>query len=292
VRVPCSTSNLGAGFDCIGLALERWLTARYLPDDEPLRIERGGTLASIPTADPDDDLLLRAFRAGLRAHGLEHATGLLRASSDIPIARGLGSSGAAVVAGLVLAAAALGRPLGRAAELARAYEIERHPDNAAPSLYGGLVAVARDGDTLRAMPLPLSDELGFVFAAPDVEVATRAAREALPGEVPHAVASRGLGRVAALVQGFATGDPDLLRIGFDDELHVPYRLPLIPGARQAMNAAQDAGAFAVTISGSGSGLIAVSAHDHTLAVAEAMAGAFGGGVAFTSNADRRGVAAL
>lgn len=292
MRVPGSTSNLGAGFDCIGLALERWLVARYLPDGEPLRIERGGTLISIRTNDPDDDLLLRAFRAGLRAHGLEHATGLVRASSDIPIARGLGSSGAAVVAGLVLAAAALGRALDRAAELARADQIERHPDNAAPSLYGGLVAVARDRDTLRAMPLALSEELRFVFAAPDVEVATRTAREALPAQVPHDAASRGLGRVAALVQGFATGDPELLRIGFDDELHVPYRLPLIPGAEQAMEVAREAGAFAVTISGSGSGLIAVTAPDRELAVVEAMAGALGGGVAFTSDADRRGVVAL
>jgi homoserine kinase len=291
VRVPCSTSNLGAGFDCIGLALERWLDARYLPDDGPLRIERGGTLRSIQ-ADTDDDILVHAFRAGLRARGVETATGLIHATSDIPIARGLGSSGAATVAGLVLAAAALGQALDREAELQRAYELEHHPDNAAPSLYGGLVAVARGDDMLRPLSLPLADELTFVFAAPDVEVSTRRAREALPDQVPHAVAARGLGRVAALVQGFASGDPVLLRIGFEDELHVPYRLPLIPLAQEAMDAGREAGAFAVTISGSGSGLIAVTARDRSHAVAEAMARAFGGGVAFTSDADRRGVVSL
>lgn len=192
----------------------------------------------------------------------------------------------------MLAAAALGRALDRPAELERAYELEHHPDNAAPSLYGGLVAVARSNSVLRAMPLPLADELTFAFAAPDIEVSTRVAREALPTVVPHDVAARGLGRVAALVQGFASGDPELLRIGFEDELHVPHRLKLIPHAKQAMDAARTAGALAVTISGSGSGLIAVASRERAAAVAEAMADTFGGGVAFTSDADRRGVVAL
>ena len=291
VRVPCSTSNLGAGFDCIGLALERWLAARYLPDDEPLRIERGGTLRSIAT-DPDDDILLRAFRAGLAARGVEETGGLLKATSDIPVSRGLGSSGAATVAGLVLAAAVTGNALDRGAELSRAYDLEGHPDNAAPSLYGGLVAVARGGDLPRAIPLPLSDELTFVFAAPEADVSTRAARSALPAQVSHGVAARALGRVTALLQGLAQGDPELLQIGFEDELHVPYRMPLIPHAADAMTAARDAGAFAVTISGSGSGLIAVTSRERATSVAEAMAAAFGEGVAFTSDADRRGVIAL
>lgn len=292
MRVPCSTSNLGAGFDCIGLALQRWLDARYIPDDEPLRIERGGTLRSI-TADPADDLLLHAFRDGLAARGVHAATGLIKATSDIPVSRGLGSSGAANVAGLVLAAASAGGALDRDAELARALRLEGHPDNAAPALYGGLVAVARGtGGEVRALSLPLADAIAFVFAAPDVEVATPAARAALPEQVPHATAARGLGRLAALVHGLATGEPDLLRLGFDDELHVPFRLPLIPRAREAMDAARDAGAIAVTISGSGSGLIAVTAPELAAPVADAMAGAFGGGVAFAIDADRRGVVAL
>lgn len=292
MRVPCSTSNLGAGFDCIGLALQRWLDARYIPDDEPLRIERGGTLRSI-AADPADDLLLHAFRDGLAARDVHAATGLIKATSDIPVSRGLGSSGAATVAGLVLAAASAGGALDRDAELARALRREGHPDNAAPALYGGLVAVARGtGDEVRALPLPLADTIAFVFAAPDVEVATPAARAALPAQVPHATAARGLGRLAALVQGLATGEPDLLRLGFDDELHVPFRLPLIPRAREAMDAACAAGAIAVTISGSGSGLIAVTAPERAAPVADAMAGAFGDGVAFAIDADRRGVVAL
>jgi homoserine kinase len=290
VRVPCSTSNLGAGFDCIGVALQRWLDARFLPDDEPLRIERHGTLAAL--TGRHEDLTLRAFRTGLAARGIRRATGRIHATSDIPIARGLGSSAAATVAGLVLATAAAGDALDRTRELERALALEGHPDNAAPALHGGLVAVTRAADGMaHATRLPLAPTLGFAFAAPDVEVATARARAALPQNVPHAVASRALGRVAALVHGLATGDPALLALGFEDELHVPYRLPLIPDAARALDAARTAGAFAATISGSGSGIIAVTPADIAAAVAEAMGDAFGGGVAFALGADDQGVVA-
>lgn len=293
MRVPCSTSNLGAGFDCIGLALDRWLDARYIPDDQPLRMERAGTLRPL-THSPDDDLLVRAFRAGLAARGVRHATGAITAKSDIPIARGLGSSGAATVAGLALAAVATGSALDRAAELDRALALEGHPDNAAPALFGGLVAIARSNDAhaARAIQLPLATSLGFAFAAPETVVTTAAARAALPADVPHGVAARGLGRVAALLRGLETGDPDLLAIGFEDELHVPYRLPLIPRAHEAMAAARAAGALAVTISGSGSGLIAVAAQEQTERIAQAMSAAFSDGVALALMADHAGVVAL
>lgn len=289
VRVPCSTSNLGAGFDCIGLALQRWLEVRYMPDDEPLRIEHAGTLCSV-AVDVEHNLLARALRAGLAARGVRTATGRIVATSDVPVSRGLGSSGAATVAGLTLAAAATGQAIDRTAELERALALEGHPDNAAPQLFGGLVAVARSSDgTPHALALPLSDALSFAFAAPDVEVTTMRARSALPATVPHDVATRALGRLAALLRGLETGEPELLRLGFEDELHVPYRLPLIPRAHQAIDAARDAGAIAVTISGSGSGLIAVTTSRAAAAVAQAMGSAFGDGVAFAIDADRNGV---
>ena len=329
VRVPASTSNLGSGFDCIGLAVSRFLDAAYEPDDAPLRIERAGTLAAL-RAGVEDDLLARTFRARLAAHGLSSARGTIRASSDIPLSRGLGSSAAAVVAGLALADAVAGREPaanddphhdrprphfprssparaegrmgadsrveqsgGRGSpthtrlseqEIAAALEhdwlleatqLEGHPDNAAPAIFGGLVAVARDADGApRVVPLPLSPDVGFAYAAPGAEVSTAAARRALPDAVRHDVAARGLGRLAALLHGLAVADPELIRIGFTDELHVPYRLPLIPGAQDAMDAARGAGAWAITISGSGSGLIAACEPARAAEVAAAMADAF------------------
>jgi homoserine kinase len=293
VRVPCSTSNLGAGFDCIGLAFDRYLDAGYEPGGDRLRIQRFGTLEEVALA-PEEDLLAIAFRAELRRRGAAEATGTLLVRSAIPVGRGLGSSAAAVVAGIALAAAACGATLDRDAALAAAVVLEGHPDNAAPALFGGLVAVAYTGhSTPRAMRMPLSPELAFVFAAPDVAVSTDRARAALPQQVPHSAATRNLGRLAALLYGLAHADRDAITAGFTDELHVPYRLPLIPGAAAAMQAATDAGAWAVTISGSGSGLLAACPRSSEYAVLEAMRDTFAkqrtGGDGFVARPDAHGV---
>lgn len=284
VRVPCSTSNLGAGFDCIGLAFNRHLTIRYTLDDEPLRITRAGTLEHLDIPPLSDAVVIGLRTAWLRPGDV---TGSLEMHSDIPVGRGLGSSAAATVAGIVLGhllhmdEARDGEdvafdlsPLTRMSALAHATDIEGHPDNAAPSLFGGLVAVARDdAGALNAFRLPLSPDIAFVFAAPEVTVSTAAARAALPLEVPHALASRMLGRVAALVRGLESADPDLLRVGLTDELHVQHRLPLIPGGESAIASAIEAGAWGATISGSGSGLIAIGPHTRRADIASAMSAA-------------------
>ncbi|MGH7467619.1 MAG: homoserine kinase [Longimicrobiales bacterium] len=272
VRVPCSTSNLGSGFDCLGLALDRHLTAEFWPGDAPLSVERTGTAARITL---DRDHVYACFVAELDRLETAVPPGKLVIRSDIPLGRGLGSSASAVVAGLLLAHAVLGQSrVDPRALLPLAEEREGHPDNVAPALLGGLVAVARAQDgSAHPIRLPLSDEIGFAFAAPDLEVPTPLARRALPEHVPHGVAARALGRTAALLHGLALGDTSLLRIGFTDELHVPYRLPLIPGAQRAFAAARAAGAAAITISGSGSGLIAVCARGTEQVVAAAMAAA-------------------
>ena len=117
----------------------------------------------------------------------------------------------------------------------------------------------------------MSEAIGFAFAAPDLEVSTPAARKVLPKQIEFGAGVRTAGRMAALVHGLASADADLLRIGFNDELHVPHRLPLIPNANEAFEAARSAGAWAVTISGSGSGLIAVCARGREQEIANAMA---------------------
>ncbi|NJD09354.1 MAG: homoserine kinase [Gemmatimonadetes bacterium] len=292
VQVPCSTSNLGAGFDCIGLALERHLTARYTPEvSGTLGTEYTGTLAGLGRGgdgaafgDAPFNLLTRAFTGRMRALGVMRVTGRITAHSEIPIARGLGSSAASIVGGILLADAVLGRAPDPMDMLAIATDHEGHPDNAAPALLGGLVAVARGEDRAPvAFRLPLSDRITFVYAAPASEVLTPAARAALPPTVPHPVAARGLGRMAALLQGLASADPTLLQLGLLDELHVPYRLPLIPRASETLRAAVDAGAWGATISGSGSGLIALCAHDAAAAVLAAMEQALApSGLAITS----------
>ncbi|MGH7448467.1 MAG: homoserine kinase [Longimicrobiales bacterium] len=276
IRVPCSTSNLGAGFDCIGLAFDRYLDAGYSPGSADLAIRRGGTLRELPAEIAEDRLVL-AFLAELKRRGAGNPGGMLLATSTIPLGRGLGSSAAATVAGIALATAACGDTLDRDAALAAAAQVEGHPDNAAPSLFGGLMAVASAGHGVpHAMRLPLSDRIAFVFAAPADGVSTNRARAALPQHVPHSAAARNLGRMAALLHGLAHADAQSIRLGFSDELHVPYRLPLIPRANTVFDAAMAAGAWGVTLSGSGSGLIAACPRDTEVAVQRAMLDAFGG----------------
>jgi homoserine kinase len=255
VRVPCSTSNLGAGFDCLGLAFDRYLDAGYEPQPGALHVTRAGELGGL-IIDDAEDVLIAAFRAQLEQRGVRDPGGSIIVRSEIPIGRGLGSSGAAVVAGVALAAATVGEPLDRAAALAAAVRFEGHPDNAAPALYGGLVAVAFDHSMPRAMRMQLSPDVMFVFAAPDASVSTQRARAVLPQHIAHSAAVRNTGRMAALLYGLAHADADAIATGFNDELHVPYRLPLIPGATAAMESARAAGAWGTTISGSGSGMIA------------------------------------
>jgi homoserine kinase len=277
VRVPCSTSNLGAGYDTIGLALDRYLDASFEPDDGgELRLERAGTLERL-ARDKGPDLVEDMFRSQLERAGLE-PSGDLRLHSEIPVARGLGASAAALLAGFDLARAVQAKPRDEDAAFAAALRNEGHGDNAAPSLFGGLRAVATTADGPVVMGLQLSEKVGFAYAAPAAGVSTQEARDLLPRQVPHKMAAASLGRLVALIRGLAEGNPDLIRIGVKDELHVPHRLSLIPSAPAAIAAGADAGAWAVTVSGAGSGLIALCAPGDADAVAVAMHTIFDAGV--------------
>jgi homoserine kinase len=276
VRAPCSTSNLGSGFDTLGLALNRHLQATFEPGGSGLEIERTGTLAALEE-EPARDLLAMTFHRFVTEGG-GVPRGILRVHSEIPLKRGLGSSAAALVAGHDLAAAALGHASDPVASFRYASQREGHGDNAAPCALGGLRAVVPGSDGLRPLALELSRDVGFAYAAPAIGLSTTEARAALPRLVPHHTAVAELGRLAALLRGLALGDPELLRVGVEDELHVPHRLPLIPGAFGAIAAGYEAGAWAVTISGSGSGLLALCAVEDARQVASAMREVFALGV--------------
>lgn len=275
VRVPGSTSNLGSGYDTIGLALDRYLDVSFRPtSDGSLSVERHGTVARLDETEPD--LVADTFQKQLAKAKIE-PSGVLTLTSEIPVARGLGASAAAVLAGFDLARAVRGEPRNDDLAFSAALAHEGHGDNAAPSLFGGLRAVAKTADGPVVMGLALSERVGFAYAAPAAGVSTREARSLLPKQVAHKVAAASLGRFVALIRGLAEGNPDLIRIGVIDELHVPHRLSLIPSALAAMSAGVDAGAWAVTISGAGSGLIALCDPGDTDAVAAAMHAIFDAG---------------
>lgn len=281
VRVPATSANLGAGFDCIGIAVDRWLSASVEADDNlrsgnaAITISRGGTLASLALT-PEDDILYAGFVAACAAGGRavpERLTFFV--DSEIPVARGLGSSSAALVAGARLADAALELGLGTHGLAELCARIEGHPDNVAPAVFGGaMLAVPGNGSSEARhwvfASLPVHPSLAFVFIVPPYPVETAAARAILPREVAHGIAVRAAGKGAALAHGLATGDGALIRIALDDVLHVPYRRELVPGMASLQDAACVAGAYGATLSGSGPTLVAVSPQDVAERVADAM----------------------
>ena len=283
VHVPGSTSNLGSGFDCVGMAVDRWLTASIVIDESRsgVTMVRGGALASLACA-ATDDLVHAGFVAACERMACAVPLHLAYdVTSTIPVARGLGSSAAALVAGAALADAALSLGLGTHGVATLVSQIEGHPDNASPAAFGGaMIGVSRDDATAHSpctyafSQLAVHDTLAFVFAVPPMEVTTAAARAVLPSQVSFGDAVRALQRSAALVQGLATGDADLLARALDDVLHVPYRRALVPAYDAIISAACAAGAFGATLSGSGSAIVAVGRPAETGPIADAMLAAF------------------
>ena len=276
VRVPATSSNLGAGFDCIGIAIDRWLTASTTLSGRHSGITtyRGGQLAAL-ALPPEEDLLAVGFRAACRAAGVNHEGIAIDATSEIPVGRGLGSSAAAIVAGALLADAALGLELSRKRIVEIAAEVEGHGDNVAAAAYGGAVLSVQTPTGLRSAALAVSPDLVFLLAVPPFPSDTRAARAALPAVLPHAEAVLAASRAAALVQGLATGDRELLATALNnDVLHVPYRRSRIPGYDVVVTAAQAAGAYGATLSGAGSAILAIASRDQASAVGAALLAAW------------------
>lgn len=279
IGVPASTSNLGAGFDCVGVAVERWInvTARLDAGARGFTIARRGTLASL-TVDAADDRLVAGFRAACR-RGRRTVPDAVAfdATSNIPIGRGLGSSASATLAGALAANALLGLGLTERSIAIACAEVEGHPDNVVPSLFGGarLALEGADGSLL-ITPLHVHESLALVFAIPDFAVETKHARAVLPASVPHATATRAAALGAALVQGLATANEGLLASALSDVLHVPFRRALVEGYDAVTRAARRAGAFGATLSGSGSTILAIAPRENAPAVAAQMVDAWRG----------------
>ena len=279
VRVPASTSNLGAGFDCVGVAVDRWLTASVAVGGGTQRftMKRAGASADI-TLRVEDDLIHAGFRLACEACGARLPTSIeYDVDSTIPVARGLGASAAALVAGAFLARGALGLDLTaeKIATLCASYE--GHPDNAGPSVFGGAVLgipLTADENSWEFVQLRIHDGIVLVFAVPELEVLTSEARAVLPKSVPHVTAVRAAAKAAALVEGLSNGDGGLLTFALDDVLHVPFRRQLIPGYDSVVAAAVNAGAFGATLSGSGSTMVAIAPRDAAPRVGLAMQSAW------------------
>ncbi len=270
VDVPASTANLGPGFDCLGLALELRNHLELTAIGHGLEVEIEGEGARSLPRDASNLVVqgaLRVFDAlGRRPEGLRFAC-----LNRIPLGSGLGSSAAAVVAGVLAAGALVGGEMKKERALEIAYEIEGHADNAAASLYGGLNVVAGQADGLLVRRVPVA-ELTLAIAVPELTLSTAAMRRALPESVPMADSVFNLGHLALTLEALRLGDLELLSASAADRLHQPYRIRFIPQYEDVERAAKRAGARAVVLSGAGPGVVAFggSADD----VAQAMVRAF------------------
>ncbi|MGE5174788.1 MAG: homoserine kinase [Hyphomicrobiales bacterium] len=271
---PASTSNLGPGFDCLGLALRMPLTVTATRVPEGFRIERRGEGADL-AIDPHRDLLLSAYRRLFRVAGRPVPTVALSIRSAIPVARGLGSSAAAIVAGLVLANHWMRGRFDRDALLAEAVALEGHPDNVSASLLGGLtLSLPRRDGSVTSLGLPPPRGLGIVFVVPEVRVSTEQARALLPKSVPLADAAANTARALALLHVFRARRFDLLADALEDVYHVPRRARLIPAYARVAEAGRRAGAYGVTVSGSGPTVLAFHAPGAGARIGAAMVRAF------------------
>jgi homoserine kinase len=283
VKVPATSANLGPGFDALGLALDWRNEATFTPAGNFSVTIKGEGAGTLP--ETQDNLIIRAAQRLAERAGRSLPAFHLSCINRIPLGSGLGSSAAAILTGLLGAEALLGNPFSNADILNLATEIEGHPDNVAPALLGGLVvSIINEGKVL-ARKLTVGADfavshrrtvgvrgtngmsaqggrtppLHITVVLPNFNFPTQQARAALPEQVPMQDAVQGISRAVLVTEAFRAGDLDLLGQAMQDTLHQPYRLPLIPGGREAMDAAKRAGAAAVALSGAGPSLIAFAA---------------------------------
>jgi homoserine kinase len=268
VRVPASSANLGPGFDALGLALA--LHNEVIAEEaDRVRVTVDGEGAG-RLAVNERNVVARGVSAVYEAAGRRFPGCTLRCVNRIPLARGLGSSAAAWVGGLVAGNSLLGAPLDRAALLTLAARAEGHPDNVAAALLGGLTVSCVGADDVRAVRLPVPANLAWIVLVPAVTSSTADARAVLPATVPRGDAVFNVQRVALLLAALQVGRADALRMALEDRLHEPYRLKLFPWMPDVAAAARKGGALGCVLSGAGPSLLAVADLPEADTVARAM----------------------
>lgn len=258
IQIPATSANLGAGFDALGLALSYY---NFVNIEESDHIDIK-SLDGLDVPCDETNLIYQSAKnlyniCGKKLSGLK-----LEQINNIPMTRGLGSSSACIVGGLVGANSLLGNPLSTDDLVDLAAQIEGHPDNTAPALLGGIVTAVFDGRKVHWVKQEVFTTLKFVAIIPDFELKTEKARACLPKEVSHKDAVFNLSRAALFSASLLTGKFENLRTAVDDRLHQPFRLPLIPGAEDVFDICYTLGAHAVYISGAGPTIMAVVDHSN------------------------------
>ena len=279
IRVPGTSANLGPGFDTLGIACTIYNELELILKAEPgLFMDITGEGADVIPRD-EANIVWQAVRFILEKVGRseEFKGGVIRMNNAIPLSRGLGSSAAAIVAGMKAANVLIGNHFSRRELLQFATEMEGHPDNVAPAIYGGFtVNVVKSGWAECFSFLP-KVRLKLVVTVPEFTLSTQKSREILPKAVPLEDAIFNIGQASMLVAALSRGNEHFLRQSFDDMLHQKYRASLIPGLYDTIEAAQKCGAIGAVLSGAGPCIIAFTLERDRVAddVGRAMVHSFG-----------------
>ena len=255
VKVPATSANMGPGFDCLGMALDIWNSVTVEVGSAGFVIRGEGEKELQPGPS---NLIYRSFRLPFVESGRQVPKVSITCENEIPLGRGLGSSSAAVVGGLVAANEISGRPLDPEELLALAARTEGHPDNVSAALLGGCQIVVWDGSSLVTSAVPVPEDLLAVVFIPDTPMPTKQARSLLPAKIPREDAVYNIGRMGMLVRALATGDFTQLAVASDDRLHQPARQTIFPAMKNIFRAALAAGALGVFLSGAGSSVLALT----------------------------------
>ena len=267
VRAPATTANMGPGFDSMGMALELFNTISIERSDRFSITVTGNGEHELSTGP--DNMVYRGVAAVYDYLGSKPPPLAVICHNEIPLRRGLGSSAAAIAGGMVAANLLTGGSIPLEELLRLADAIEGHPDNVAPALFGGCQVVIREGERLVSVPCPVDEKFSAILLVPDVEIPTDEARVVMPKAIPMQDAVHNIGRAALLALSLSRGDDEYLALATQDVLHQPYRSPLFPPMTGIFDAAVEAGACGVFLSGSGSTILAL-AESGERTVAEAM----------------------
>ncbi len=261
IKVPATTANLGPGFDALGLALDLWNEAEFTAtQDEKITVKVKGEGKDVLPTD-ESNAVAEAALLIYRLAGKPFTGMQIKCVNRVPLGSGLGSSSAAMLTGMLGANALLGNLFSREEILKLAIETEGHPDNVAPAMLGGLVASIIHENHVVSLRLTLTSRrapIHITVVLPDFDFPTKQARAILPQQIERKDAIHNISRAVIVTEAFRVGDLNMLGEAMEDKLHQPYRLPLIPGAQNAMDAMKQAGASAVALSGAGPSLIAFS----------------------------------
>lgn len=277
VRIPASTSNLGPGFDCFGLALKLYLTVSATPVPEapdPCRVTTTGAKENEALPRNAVNLIYRAMSFAARREGVSLPPVEIAAHNEIPLASGLGSSAAAIVAGIKLSSLLTEKSIPDQSILNYATEFEGHPDNVSASLYGGFLAncIVSNG-TVLSTRFEWPSQIRVVVVSPHSQLPTHVARAALPRTITRVDAVHNLQRTAIFTAALAQQRYDLFWEAMRDRLHQPYRESLVPGLAEALALPQSPGLLGIALSGAGPSIVGL-VDDHEEEIGARIAACF------------------